>query len=109
MVAFRSYSSQEFGLLGVVIPVLTVRQEVDVFEIIAQLLDQLAHSTELFFRQKLRISIHVAGGWRDNGRHTFPRDFIVGDWPWKGEVLHADVPCLGSIKVDVVDNGSIQS
>ena len=42
-----------------------------------------------------------------NGRHTFPRDFIVGDWPWKGEVLHADVPCLGSIKVDVVDNGSI--
>ena len=64
MVAFRSYSSQEFDLLGVIIPVLTVRQEVDVFEIIAQLLDQLAHSTELFFRQKLRISIHVAGGWR---------------------------------------------
>ena len=44
-----------------------------------------------------------------NGRHTFPRDFIVGDWPWKGEVLHAEVPCLGSIKADVVDNGSIQS
>ena len=44
--------------------VLTVRQEVYVFEIIAQLLDQLAHSSELFFRQKLRISIHVAGGWR---------------------------------------------
>lgn len=36
-----------------------MRQEVNVFEIIAQLLDQLTHSLELFFRQKLRISIHV--------------------------------------------------
>lgn len=51
--------------------------------------------------------LQVDGGY--NGRHTFPRDFIVGDWPWKGEILHAEVPCLDSIRFDVVDNGSIQS